>query len=345
MRRRGTDRQRRCRRILVGGFLLFLAAQAGAGLVADYLCPQVRFSYLYRLLTKAEAAPQAPTILCLGSSRTGTCLIDDEMTRVLRENGAEATQVFNAAMPVGDLVVSEHVLDRFLKRGLRPRQLILEVMPEFLNRHNGWLSFHVERQLTWKDLPRYWDDLCRADLISQFLIDRLAPLYAERKGFWNLLGKAGQALLTRKQPPADTLLSSTALWERIIQATPNLTSEERQAKRQLGLENVRLCLTDYAPGGNSTAALERIMVRCRRENIQVILLAVPVCSEHRSLYESVIERAFLEEMHRVVERFNCRFIDCRGRIADAHFLDNHHADGAGGLAFSKQFCEEVLAPH
>jgi hypothetical protein len=325
--------------------VLFLLAQVGAGLVADHLCPQVRFAFLYRQLAKAQACPQPLAIVCLGSSRTGTCLVDDELTCVLRENcGPEPVQVFNAAMPVGDLVVSEHVLDRLLRRGVRPRLLVVEVMPEFLNRHNGWLSHHVDRQLRWKDLPSYRDDLCRADLMSQFLIGRLAPLYAERKGYWDLLGEAGATLLGIHKEPERALLSSTALWNRVIQATPDLSAAEKQARKAGGLQDARACLRDYAPGGNSAAALERIMVRCRRKKIQVILLAVPVCSEHRQLYDPAIEQAFGREMRRLVERFDCRFVDCRARIADAHFLDNHHADGAGGLAFSKQFCEEVLVP-
>jgi len=305
----------------------------------------VRFAFLYRQLAKAQSCRQSPAIVCLGSSRSGTCLVDDELTGVLRARcGAESIQVFNAAMPVGDLVVSEHVLDRLLQRGLRPRLLVVEVMPEFLNRHNGWLSYHVARQLTWKDLPSYGRDLCGADLMVPFLVARLAPLYAERKGFWDVLGQAGETLLAIKKQPSAALMSSTALWNQVIQATPDLTGAEKQARKAAGLQNARACLSDYVPGGNSAAALERIMTRCRRKNIQVILLAVPVCSEHRQLYEPAIEHAFGEEICRLVKQFDCRFVDCRAGIADAHFLDNHHADGAAGLAFSKQFGEEVLVP-
>src|SRR5262245_36244338 len=102
--------------------LVFVAAQALAGFLFDRVWPEVRFPFLHRRLARLDDLPAQPDVVCLGSSRFGACLLEGDMTRALRDATGDANVfVFNASVPAGDLVASEHVLSRLLERGVRPR--------------------------------------------------------------------------------------------------------------------------------------------------------------------------------------------------------------------------------
>jgi hypothetical protein len=323
--------------VLVWAAALFALAQVGAGLCADYLYPQVRFAFLYRQLARLRTLPHPPAVVFLGSSRIGTCLREDVLTDRLRsELGEDSLRVFNAGMPVGDLIVSEHVFARLIRLASRPRLLVVEVSPESLNRHNGWLPHHAERQLAWGDLSAYAEDLARAGCLGEFLTERLVPLYAHRKGFWNLPGELCS--------PRRYSLAGAALWERALGGVSGLTVAEKRARSEAGLADARHCLRDYAPGGNAAAALERLLERCRALGIEVLLVAVPVAGAHRDLYEPAIESSYQSYVKEMRQRFGCDFRDCRTQIPDDHFLDNHHADDEGAERFSAWFASEVLTP-
>src|SRR5436190_10492032 len=209
--------ERRCRRTLAWLACTFVAAQIVAGLWFDYVQPRVRFSQLYRQLDLLRDRPTSPDILCLGSSRFGTCLVDQEMTRLLREGGSDLN-VLNLGVPLGDLVASENTLEQLLHRNVRPGLLLLEVSPEFLSADNTWLEYHLERHLRWDHAPRFWADLWRTGQGGKWLQERLLPWYVHRKGYWNAWGDLAALKMRdwKGRQEAMTISQNRQDWERTL---------------------------------------------------------------------------------------------------------------------------------
>lgn len=319
----------RGRQILLCMGLLFVAAQAGAGLLFDHVWPQVRFPFLHRRLAALPERTPAPTVVAVGSSRFGACLIEEDISHFLQaETGADSASFFNAAVPAGDLVSSEHALRCLLSRAAPPKMLLIEICPEALNRHMGWLDYHIERQVGWGDVPDFLPEACRAGELERLCQCRLCPLLAHRKGFWNLLGNQATALAKKVQG------RSHEEWARAIGMRPTYSAEEKERRGREGLKTVRRALDDYEAGGLPLEKLHAMLELCRDKGIAPLLIVVPVSSMHRALYDVAIEKAFIDCLRETCTRHGCRYLDCREAIPDGGFYDNHHATLEGGRAFS-----------
>jgi hypothetical protein len=76
----------------------------------------------------------------------------------------------------------------------------------------------------------------------------------------------------------------------------------------------------------------------------VLLVAPPVSKSQRLLYTPEIEAVFQPYVRRLEKAHQCRFIDCRDRLTDALFYDNHHLLTEGGAAFTRLLTREVFVP-
>ena len=325
--RRASEKKTRSRRIVLSMLCFFALAQVMAGLLFDHVWPEVRFPFLYRQIAKVEASTP-PTLVCLGSSRFGTSLLEEDMNRVLREAYA-----FNAAVPAGDPLSSEYVLDQLLAHGIRPRTVVIEILPEALNHRICWMKSHVERQLGWEDLPTHFSEIVRTEQLSAYCQGRLFPLYAYRRGVFTFVSDKVRQAVRKDQ---------AATWKRALGDIPTLSPQEKQRLTREGLERVTDNLADYDPNGLATDALVRILTRCRAERIEPILVIAPVSSMHRKLYTPEIEYAFQQKVQEICSRFSCACLDCREVIPDEEFYDNHHASRAGGKLFSEWLMQRLL---
>lgn len=349
----------RGKRVLLWTFVLFWVGQLGAGLALDYGWPEVRFPFLFMQADRAAASPRTPTVVCLGSSRFGTNLDEAEMTRALCDAcGDRQARAFNAAVPGGDYLVDDKMLQVLLDRGVRPRFALVEICPEVLNHRNHWLNLHAKNLLTWEDLPAYFGELMATGHVRRFVKVRALPTVTYRAD----LQKALEAMVEnglRAAPPCsvgspqhatdgEDLEASGAgkrqFWDELMQQQLARAGTDASARTQVGLSAARRCLRSFRPGGNSGKALERVLVACHQNGIQPILIAPPMCTEHVALYTPDIEGPFMAYVRDVCRRHDCAFVDCRRDLGDALFLDNHHVSAAGQVLFSRKLTREVLVP-
>lgn len=344
----------RGRRALAWGAATFLALQLTAGVLLDYRWPEVRFPFFYETAARPDLFAVPPSIVCLGSSRFG-CLLDEmEVTRVVRQlTGDPAVQAFNASVGAGDLVVSEKMLERLLARGLQPRYALVELSPESVNHLNRWLTLHVGRQLRWDEVPGYFVEVTRTGNLMRLAGTRLLPLHVYRnqiRGYfvghtrdWYEELIRGQAAHRPRQ--GDEGLPTTPTdWAKLVADGLGAGTAVAGADTTRDLAGLRRELDAYRPGGNSAAALERLLRRCRAHGVEPILLAVPLASAHRGEYDGAVEARFQEYMLRVTRTYGCRFLDYRATLPDHFFLDHHHATPQAKLVFSRKVGLEVLAP-
>lgn len=339
-----TRRQRRpaAKAILIWFALTFVVTQLSFGLLFDHCWHAVRFKSMDQQFRRAEAMQGACDIVALGSSRTGCAMPDGVLHQAIQEAAddtpelEEVPHVVNLAVPVGDLISSEHVLQAALHQGWKPRIVILEVLPESLNAVSNKMQWIINRQLNWKDVPRFAGEVYRAGELSTLICARLFPMYVHRLDFFDAIGD-GLMDLTKKRTGARSGID----WSKNL-GIANITAEERVLKEKQGMEIARLGLHHYQIGGNSAAALERLLQRCDEEHIFVCLVAVPLSKQHRELYTASIEEAFIAHMKQCCEHHSCQFLDCRTLLKEEYFLDGHHVNDQGARQFSHWFVQQNL---
>jgi hypothetical protein len=305
----------------------FAAIQLAAGIALDYGWPQVRFPVFYQSLARLGDLRRSPNVVLLGSSRTGHLLSETEINHVMRDvTGDPDIECYNACVLGGDVVVAERMFHKLLARGVAPRHVLIEVTPEQVCRRNGWLRQYHFMLLRWDDVPGYLAELVRTHDLPRFIGMRCLPLFYYR----DPLRKEIARHLPRsadQQPPGP--------------AAPSVLPERTTLRE---IRDLPRWFRDYAVGGNSAAALERLVALCRARCIEPILYSPPLSSAHRDFYTPEIESAFGAYMAEVSQRYRCRYVDYRTLLADTAFIDHHHAGPEAMVPFSRRVALDVLAP-
>ncbi|HET6572605.1 MAG TPA: DUF1574 family protein, partial [Fimbriiglobus sp.] len=121
-------------RAVAWGVGLFVAMQLGLGLASE-LYPRVRDPLYGDKLVKLQrrlAAGHAPTVVMLGSSRTGLAFHGKRAEQALAAELGRPVVAFNYGVPATGPVTHLVYLNRLLGDGITPDVLVLEVMPSML---------------------------------------------------------------------------------------------------------------------------------------------------------------------------------------------------------------------
>jgi hypothetical protein len=134
---------------------------------------------------------------------------------------------------------------------------------------------------------------------------------------------------------------ATLNWDKII---PRSADKDLLQASRVAVPTLTRDLRHYRPGGLLVAALERLVQLCRSNDIEPILVGVPVTSTFRECVQPDMEvryRAFLADF---CQAHDCLFVDYYAALPDALFLDYHHANVHGTDLLSYRLTTEVLAP-
>ena len=306
---------------------VFVAIQLAAGIALDYGWPQVRFPVFYQSLERLDHWPRSPNVVLLGSSRTGHLLREADVNEVMRDaTGDPAVECYNACVLGGDVVVAERMFHKLLGRGVAPRQVLIEVTPEQVCRRNGWLRQYHFMLLRWDDVPGYLGELVRTHDLPRFISMRCVPLYHYR------------------DPLRKEIARHLPAWDAKPPQSPAVPPAQPARTTLRDIHDLPRWFRDYAIGGNSAAALERLLGLCRARGIEPILYSPPLSSAHRGYYTAEIESPFQAYMADVTQRYSCRYADYRTLLPDTYFIDHHHGGPEAMPLFSRKIAREVLAP-
>jgi hypothetical protein len=331
---------------------VFAAVQLTASVLFDYRWPQLRFPAYHAQLARLDSVA-SPTVVFLGSSRSACGLDEALINREAQAATGDGTLCcFNAAVPAGDPILCERVLRDLLDRGVRPRIAVIEIAPEGVNHRNGWLGRYVLQFPCWHDTPAHLKDLILTGTALRFAGTRFVPLYVYREILRHQLGMLIEDCCngcwpgTGPRPEGE--YGFTPGTARNAQKT--LAGYHRSLKRDaamitmLDIDDAQRSVRDYRPGGNTAAALDRLLSRCRANGIEPVLVTPPLSSAHRLLYASAIETAFRAHLESLCHKHGCRYFDYRDALPDETFLDHHHVGIEGSEQFSRRFAAEVLVP-
>ncbi len=341
---------------------LFVLGQVVAGLLLDYVFPLTRFPSAAKAMERAAEEPH-PAVIFFGSSRTESAIVASEADRILAETSHRQPppRVLNGYIVAGDSLSSEFVFTRMLDRGTKPEWIVLEVSPEMVNDKPPFMREHAIRQLTWPDLFTNFSTIVRANAMWVYAEGRLVPLYSHRR---QIVLNGKNAIRDYLPTPGKTLpiaLPGAAMPGRPTTADADPAASMKPAfatpatggnqddllkQSRYGAEEVvRRWLKDYRIGGPTPAALERILDRCRSEEIHVILMGIPACSFHRKEITPTINNAYIGYIQELVAKYDCEFVDCRDWVPDTMFGDTLHLrSDTGGKFFTDRFTRQVLVP-
>jgi uncharacterized protein DUF1574 len=340
-------RQRQSRNLLLWTGGLFLGVQLLTGLFFDHVFSRARFNTLYRQLDLLAEVPGDPAIICLGSSRTGTTLIDVDVAQALHELGADPkVDVFNLWVRAGDLRSSAYTLEHVLCQGRHPRLVTIEVIPEYFQADYEWREENFLRVLDWRDVFRDYESLHRQGMLGKVIEGRVLPLHVYRNdlsraflGLWQKTKRRwtnGSMLATLEARRRE----STRVFGE-IKFNPPAAKDEHE-REWAGKKKAELA--GYAIDADAVALLERLLERCEAEGIQALVWTPPFCSLRRECYTAEVNAAFQAAIEHLQERYGFDYYDARACLRDDQMRDTHHASLEGAEYFSRHFCQTALAP-
>jgi len=325
---------------------LFAAGQIVAGLLLDYRYPLTRFPSAAIMLDAAAPEPQ-PAVAFFGSSRIGAAIDVLETNKLLKAThpNEPAPRTVSLAIPAGDAISAEFLLDQMLKRGQKPRWAVIEVSPETVNAFNPWMVAHVMRQLNWEHVHSHFWPARRGRALWLYLEARSVPVYTHRKQLVKEAKSSVHDWLPHSAPAGPAAVAAPLDWKDVMRPPERLPDDELLTLSQNRAATItRRWLRDYHAGGVTAEALERMLDRCRGAGIGVVLLGIPACSAHRAEFTPQIELEYTGYIDRLTREYGCRFVDARDWMPDTLFLDDMHLRFEdGGKLFTERFVRDVLS--
>jgi hypothetical protein len=328
----------RARAALGWTVLAFAAAQVGLDLALERCRPDVNdpeFETRAALLARCRRAePDRPLLLVMGSSRLVTGFRPGAVAPLRTESGA-VPLTFNFAHYGAGPVMNLVQVNRLLDDNIRPRWIVLEIMPAFLALESGSLMMSVAAT---GDLPCLHPYLGSGKLYGRWLRSRLLPCVKHRNALCRL------AVADVEPEDAEDwhfdALGGYRETPRDLAHDPALVAQYRHrvhAEYHEPLQHFQIL-----PANDG--ALRETIVKAGRAGVQVALLVTPEASSFRGWYAPGTD-AVLDAYYRDLAKcYGVPVIDARACVADREFVDGHHLFAGAARRFSQHLGREVLAP-
>lgn len=293
-----------------------------------------------QLHTRLAEAPDRPLVLMLGSSRTDWAF---QAGRLNGQRGPDGRSllVYNFGVPTAGPLHEALYANDLLDEGVRPRLLLIEFVATHLNQSrrgilseehftvSNWLSLH---QVLF--LRSYMTNPRRS--LREWLEGRLASWYGYR---WTIherlrgIHKIPRPFEQARQPMDD--------WgSRQLCDDPG--TPEYRHWRWAGAANMYGdSLRRFRLGAEPAQAMHDLLARCRREQIPVALVVMPVTKEFNTLYDPQGWQELTNFLAELRKHYGVDVIDATDWLAKEDFDDGHHVLKTGGYKFTTRMMDEV----
>jgi len=303
----------------------------------EYLDPEYVARRRSERARQAEQ-PERPLLAFLGSSRGVMIFRPEEMADLPETNGVRPLP-FNFAHIGGGPIANLMIYHRLRRDGIHPAWVVAEIMPTFLT--GNVTSFPTTFMIA-DDLPVLAHHVELYKLGQRIALTWLVPFHRFRGELVR-----DHAPDWQTEPCKDGIegvrlgsLGGDDHWW-----TKDAVGLEEASRR---LEEARVNnaarLQHFVINERATRACDELLTECRRDGVPVLLVLLPEGETFRGWY-SPEARATLDAWCRdLSRRHEVPIVDARCWLTDADFSDSHHALRRGGVAFSRRFGAEVLAP-
>jgi hypothetical protein len=286
------------------------------------------------LRSRIAEAPDRPLLLVVGSSRLVTDFRPERLPD-LEVGEREKLLTFNFSHTGAGPLINLMEIRRLLRQGVRPRWLVVEVLPSMLATSGRSTAANLAAA---DDLPFLFTHMPRWKGLGSYLHVRFMP---SPRHYLAAAKEHGPAWAFAPSDPElaelGPLGGSTPLKTEATPENVRRCTEEVRAQYYPGLQNFQI--SDVAD-----QSLRELIELCRLEKIELVLVLTPESSEFRGWYPQSTEQmvqGYCEELRR---RCAVSVIDARAWLPDEDFLDSHHALPHGAEIFTLRLGREVLEP-
>jgi len=329
------------RAVLLWGLLFYVLIQLAVFVVMDRWHPML-FDHVwfckwghFREWVAREA--DRPLVVMLGSSRTD----DAFQARVLDGRpgpGGRPLRAYNFGVPASGPMHEWLYLRDMLDAGIRPRLLLIEYLPPLFNApHTGLISEENWTAGSWLNtthLVRMWPFLMNPTRKGEeWLASRLAPAYVFRPHLQERLREWYNG-----EPPLPILLREHDARGRLLPEWIPLV--ERERRWSVSRELYGRSLHHFRPAAGAMHALRRLVRRCHREQIPVVLVVMPESPRFRALYTPECQAAS-DSLLAELRNTGVPVIDANRWLPEDDFSDGHHVNERGAEKFTTRLIAEV----
>jgi hypothetical protein len=298
-----------------------LASQPVLTLTVEFFQPGIRDPHWAALLAdlrqRRKDMPGRDLVVILGSSRSLAGLDADRLSR------PDGPIVVNASVPGGGALMQRIFLERLLTDRIRPRRIVLEIMPLFYTtpgaeQEDGFL---VAQRLSFGELRATAREVARPRaLVTAWLSARLTPLTTHHSA-WREQVLPGEQFPSEEPPRTGSQSARVSM--NVHQYRQALDSKELNARR--------------------SRAFRQLLDRCQEEGIEVTLFVGPEHSRFRAATGAALAEQIENLLAIASEEYGLAVHDARDWLSDDLFEDGHHAGREGARRLSERFASEVLA--
>lgn len=324
---------------VVWTLIAFMGAQAALVAVIDSRHPELydpECGARIGLLQERRAEfPGRPLLAVVGSSRIGRGFRPEGLPPLTTPAG-ETALPFNMAHLAGGPRMSLIALERMLRMDVRPRWLVVEIVPAILL-HESRMAVSSSAAGDLPHLQKY-DPLWQ--VYGIYSRGRLNAWFKFRMG---ILRKFAPAWAT-SAAASDFVTLDPQGGDTAWLAEKTVSASELQRRIEIDRQGM---LQSFARGridAGADRALRDILDRCRREKIQVVLLLTPESSAYRSWYPASFREQFDHYLHGLAQDYVLAVVDSRSWVPDQHFSDSNHLLVSGADLFTRRLGNEVLRP-
>jgi hypothetical protein len=335
------QRRGKARAALVWGALAFVAIQLLLDVTVVARNPEIHdpeFAVrLKALRARLAEDPGRPLLMMVGSSRTQLAFMPERLPP-LRTATGEQVLPFNFSHFMAGPVMNLQEVQRLLRRGIRPRWLVVEIMPPWLADSSQYLLITTAGADDFPLVRRY---LRPASMRYSFLSRQLVPCYQHRR--W----------LCRQAVPG---WDAPGEWERnqgdgigplgghLDLFGPDLDPARIQRYTEAARNDYSPRLRDIRVADISDRALRELIGLCRSEGIDLVLMLTPEGGSFRSWYSPQSRERINAYCDALRREYGVPLIDARDWLDDADFFDSHHVTLRGAEAFTRRCADEVFRP-
>lgn len=285
------------------------------------------------LRARLEEKPERPLLLVVGSSRLVTDFLPERLPPLACAEGEVLP--FNFSHTGAGPLINLMEIRRLFRAGVRPRWLVVEVLPPMLNTSGRSTAAHLALA---DDLPLLCRHMPAWKAYGRYLGARVVP---STRHYLTAVRDHGPdwafASIDAEFDDLGPLGGSTPLKH---EASPELVEHATNAVRAQyfpGLQHFQV--TDVAD-----RSLRDLIELCRTENVELVLVLAPESSEFRGWYAEHARQAIDGYCAKLRRSFGVPVVDARAWLADADFFDAHHAIPRGAEVFTRRLGRDVLEP-